>query len=91
MFDEYIIYDGEGYTGSHQRRFRFPNNYGASIIKGGDIAYGSWELAVVDYSDGQEHGSLTYDTPISDDVIGYIQSVEQENEILQAIFDLPVR
>lgn len=49
---------------------RFPNGYGASIIRhrgsygGGD---GLFEVGVL----GQD-GTLTYATPITDDVIGYL-------------------
>lgn len=58
-------YDGVQYL------FRFPNDYGASIIK----HFGSyrssedlWELAVI-YFEGEKWG-LTYDTEITDDVVG---------------------
>lgn len=56
-----------------QWKFSFDNGYGASVITG-DIAYcnegGPYELAVL------EHGELCYDTPITDDVIGYLTSNE---------------
>lgn len=58
-------YDGVQYL------FRFPNDYGASIIKHFG-SYGSsedlWELAVI-YFEGEEWG-LTYDTEITGDVVG---------------------
>lgn len=55
-------------------QFRFENNYGASIIK----HYGSYgyeedlfELAVLYYDDkGESH--ITYNTPITEDVIGWL-------------------
>jgi hypothetical protein len=53
-----------------QCRIEFPNGYGASIVKGPYTyggRYGLFELAVLD-SDGQ----ITYDTPITDDVVGYL-------------------
>lgn len=57
--------------GKHQWLFKFENNYGASVIK----HYGSYgfkddlfELAVI-YFDGDDW-SLTYNTPITNDVIG---------------------
>lgn len=53
--------------------FSFSNGYGASVITGG-IAYCNegqpYELAVL------KHGELCYDTPITDDVIGYLTSDE---------------
>lgn len=56
-----------------QWKFKFDNGYGASVITG-DIAYCNearpYELAVLC------HGKLCYDTPITDDVIGYLTSNE---------------
>lgn len=56
-----------------QWRFWFGNGYGASVITGG-IAYCDdehpYELAVL------HHDELCYDTPITDDVIGYLTSDE---------------
>lgn len=53
--------------------FSFDNGYGASVITGG-IAYCNeaqpYELAVL------KHSELCYDTPITDDVIGYLTSHE---------------
>ena len=53
-----------------QARITFENGYGASIVKtphtyGGDK--GLYELAV--FKDGE----ICYDTPITDDVIGYLR------------------
>lgn len=71
-FKDYLLkreplFDGVQYL------FRFPNNYGASIVKHLG-SYGSrrdlWELAVI-YFDGDEW-DLTYDTEITDDVEGYL-------------------
>lgn len=59
--------------GCEQWKFEFDNGYGASVITGG-IAYCNegqpYELAVL------RHGELCYDTPITDDVIGYLTSSE---------------
>ena len=59
--------------GGAQWRFSFDNGYGASVITGG-IAYCNeaqpYELAVL------KHDELCYDTPITDDVIGYLTSDE---------------
>lgn len=56
-----------------QWKFSFDNGYGASVITGG-IAYCNeaqpYELAVL------KHGELCYDTPITDDVLGYLTSNE---------------
>ena len=52
-------------------RIQFENGYGASIVKhkysyGGDK--GLYEVAVLDSG-----GEITYTTPITDDVIGYLR------------------
>jgi len=63
----------------------FENGYGASVVShpmsyGGKM--GLYELAVLD-----KNGELTYDTPITDDVIGYL-TPEQVTEKLIEIQDL---
>ncbi len=71
--------------GGHQRIYKFENGYGASVIKH-DYSYGGkdgkWELGVLDQID-----KLTYDTPITSDVIGHL-TVERVEEILQQIKEL---
>ena len=57
------IHDGDGYV------YNFENGYGASVVQhsgsyGGN--QGLYEIAVLD-----SKGDLCYDTPITDDVIGY--------------------
>ena len=68
--------------------FKFPNNYGASVIKtrfsyGGNR--GLWEIAVL-YFDGDK-SNITYDTPITGDVLGYLSDEDVEN-ILEQIKNL---
>jgi hypothetical protein len=66
-------------------RIHFDNGYGASVVKH-DYSYGGknglYELAVLS-SDGE----LTYDTPITNDVLGYL-SKEDVTEILIKIQQL---
>lgn len=65
-----------------QAIFKFDNGYGASVVtsKG---TYGV-ELAVLVFDEsGSPH--LTYDTPITGDVVGYIQD---ENELMQLLRDV---
>jgi hypothetical protein len=54
-----------------QCRIEFSNGYGASIVKG-PYTYGGrdglFELAVIN----AETGEINYDTPITDDVVGYL-------------------
>lgn len=60
--------------------WRFDNGYGASVVN----HMGSYgvELAVL------HHGRITYDTPITNDVIGWVGSPEELRALLIAIRDL---
>ena len=63
-------------TSARQRRYAFPNGYGASVINDG---YGSeqglFELAVL------KDGHLTYQTPITNDVLGRLTAEEVESTL----------
>lgn len=101
--EQYCVYAGKhrGCLTSEgvQRAYRFPNGYGASVVryKVSDDTYGSyttdeteWELAVIKFeSDDDDDFALTYDTPITDDVIGHLQE-EQVKETLLEIAHLVV-
>ena len=69
-------------NGGIQHIAKFPNGYGASIVKH-NFSYGNeqglWELAVLD-----SKGRLCYDTPITSDVLGYL-SEEEVNTTLDEI------
>lgn len=69
-----------------QHRYRFPNGFGASVVRG-PYTYGGpegfWELAVLDAD-----GSLTYDTPVTSDVIGWLTE-EAASAVLAQIAALP--
>lgn len=74
------LYDGVQYV------FKFENGYGASVVKHGG-SYGNrndlWELAVIKYDEsGDWH--LNYDTPFTDDVIGWLTD-EEVRDLLQRI------
>lgn len=68
-----------------QNKYRFPNDYGASLI----YAPGSYglELAVLNFSINPE-GELVYNTPITNDVLGYL-TWEQAVKALIKIKRLP--
>jgi hypothetical protein len=70
---------------SIQAKVKFDNGYGASVIRG-PHSYGGpeglYELAVLKGDD------LCYDTPITDDVLGY-QSEDDISNLLERIEALP--
>lgn len=77
--------------GGVQYLFKFENNFGASVIKHNG-SYGHyndlWELAVIRFYRNDEW-NLTYDTDITDDVIGYL-SDERVQELLTEISKLNI-
>lgn len=67
--------------------FRFPNNYGASVVKG-KYTYGGdkdlWEMALIYFHDESNDYKLVYEKDFEVDVIGYL-TVYQVNELLRKI------
>lgn len=74
---------GSVYNGV-QARVIFENGYGASVVKH-DFSYGGkdglYELAVT------KDGDLCYDTPVTNDVEGYLSS-DEVSELLKQIQEL---
>jgi hypothetical protein len=69
---------------ARQWRFSFPNGFGASVINDGyGSADGLLELAVLN-----ARGHITYETPITDDVLGYLTGI-QVADALDQIAALP--
>lgn len=71
-------------NGGPQKVYRFPNGYGASVIRNpGSYGSGSglWELAVIKFHGPNGSFTLTYDTPITEDVLGYLQWGEVEDTL----------
>ena len=71
-----------GHIGGVQAIIKFKNGYGASVVRS-EYTYGGsdglYELAVLD-----NDGHITYDTPITNDVIGYLKP-EEVTKIMQQI------
>ncbi len=87
--DEFLIVDSDYKALGRQKIYKFPNGYGASIIRtrySYGYKKGLWELAVIKfYINGK--CDLCYDTPITDDVIGNLKWNEVE-EYLEKIKNL---
>ncbi len=85
-----IVKDGPLNDG-HQVVVQFGNGYGASIVRG-PYTYGGrdglYELGVIlfDVESGEWH--LTYDTPVTNDVIGHLTEEDVERTLVE-IHDLP--
>lgn len=69
----------------YQKRYKFANGYGASVVSH-DFSYGGsqgfFEVAVLD-----SNGDLCYDTPVTNDVIGYLDFAGVA-EVLESIESL---
>lgn len=87
-YKEFLKYE-ESLFGGPLKVFKFPNNYGASVIQN-DYSYGGkkglWEIAVIYFVDVDEW-SIDYSTPITSDVLGYLTG-EEVCETLERIKNL---
>ncbi|BAK52866.1 hypothetical protein F373_gp054 [Bacillus phage SP-10] len=66
--------------------YRFPNNYGASVVVGGLVTanQGNYYLELVVlrfHSEDDEDFSLDYDTPITDDIMIF----DNEEELIRTL------
>lgn len=68
-----------------QTIYKFPNGYGASVIKFNYVYFGI-EIAVLRF-DENGNWDINYSTTITNDVIGGLDEEERDN-VLQQIFDL---
>lgn len=71
--------------GYPQTIYKFPNGYGASVIKFNYVYFGI-EIAVLRF-DENGNWDIDYSTPITNDVIGGL-SEEARDDVLQQIFNL---
>ena len=71
---------------SNQAIFKFDNGYGASVIQG-LYTYGGneglFEVAVLRFINDDDY-EICYDTPITEDVLGYLS----ENEVMESLRDI---
>lgn len=91
-FKEFIVIDRAHMNfmnSAHQWVFRFSNGYGASLVTGGPLTYGEYEMAVLEYTGKKDtEYSLTYDTSITNDVLGYL-TLKNVEKYLEEISKLP--
>ena len=81
-FDDLEFIDN---SGNQMARIYFENGYGASIVIGPHTYGGTegfYELAVLD-----SNGNITYDTHITDDVLGYLSPIDV-SDVLKQIQEL---
>nr|DAK21242.1 MAG TPA: hypothetical protein [Caudoviricetes sp.] len=83
QFKDYIVKQND--LGYPQTIYKFPNGYGASIIKIEYIYFGI-EIAVLKF-DENGNFNIDYGTPLTNDVIGGLNE-ESRDSVLQQIFDL---
>ena len=82
-FKKYIKEQND--LGYPQTIYKFPNGYGASVIKFNYIYFGI-EIAVL-WFEKNGNWDIDYSTPITNDVIGGLNAEERDN-VLQQIFNL---
>lgn len=73
-FEQFLI-KNNNLNGDIQKIYRFENGYGASVVKsrysyGGKAGF--WEIAVIEFNGDNDDYELCYNTPITDNVIGWL-------------------
>ena len=73
----------EDHDWGHHYIFRFPNNYGASVVRN-PASYGNaqglWEMALI-FFDEDGDWDLTYERDFDDDVKGYLT----DNDVIELL------
>lgn len=82
-FKDYIVEQND--LGYPQTIYKFPNGYGASVIKFNYVYFGI-EIAVLKF-DENGNWDIDYSTSITNDVIGGLNE-ESRDSVLQQILDL---
>lgn len=86
-FERYLIDKYEDEMDCIHYIFRFPNDYGASVVKG-RYTYGGpelWEMGLI-FFDEDDCYDLAYEKDFSEDVIGYLTD-EEVNRLLEKIIE----
>ena len=82
-FKDYIVEQND--LGYPRTIYKFPNGYGASVIKFNYVCFGI-EIAILRF-DENGNWDIDYSTSITNDVIGGLNE-KIRDEVLQRIFDL---
>jgi hypothetical protein len=85
---DFKTFESKAVNGGIQYKAFFDNGYGVSIVKhsfsyGGEL--GLWELAVL--KGDANKWTLCYDTPITGDVMGYLEE-DEVNKIVNDVKEL---
>lgn len=83
QFKKYIKEQND--LGYPQTIYKFPNGYGASVIKFNYVYFGI-EIAILRFNKNGKW-DIDYSTPITNDVIGGLDE-ESRDSVLQQIFEL---
>lgn len=74
-----FVFLNRAINGGDQIVLKFDNGFGASVVRG-PFTYGGdkglYELGVIKFNESGDNFGLTYDTPITEDVIGYLSEQE---------------
>lgn len=77
-----ILVEETDFAPGVQRVYRFQNGYGASVVQHPFLEKGTVELAVLQF-ESETSWSVTYDTPITDDVM--VVKEEELEAVLESI------
>jgi hypothetical protein len=90
---EDLTFENNKYMMGEHAFHMFPNYYGVSVIRG-QYTYGGkkgrYEIAVIHMGPNDTESTIMYDTPITNDVIGYL-TPEDVTDIMKQVSELPIR
>jgi hypothetical protein len=92
MTFEDLEFEIDEFTGESSHHI-FDNHYGVSVIRG-PYTYGGkqglYELAVIYMAPNAEYSDLVYDTPVTNNVEGYL-TPEDVTRLMKEVSKLPLR